>query len=285
MIIWLKNFIIMTMEIIKVENVNFHYSSNDNRDVLKNISMSVNEGETIAVVGHNGSGKSTLARLMNGLLLPSSGKIEIAGLDTAVDDNLFDIRKTVGIVFQNPDNQMVATIIEDDVAFGPENLGLDREEIGRRVDWALKSVGMEEYRKREPFKLSGGQKQRIAIAGVLAIKPRVIILDESTAMLDPAGRAEIMKVVSELKQKENISVIIITHFMDEAMTADRIVVLSDGEILFEGKPHEVFSHAEELEKIGLEVPLYARLTKKLSQCGLDLGDIENENMLVDRLCR
>ncbi len=285
MIIRFKNFIILFMEIIKVENVNFHYNSDDDRDVLKNVSLTVSEGETVAIVGRNGSGKSTLARLLNGLLLPSSGKIEINGLDTSVDDNLFDIRKNVGIVFQNPDNQMVATIIEDDVAFGPENLGLSRDEIGQRVDWALKSVGMEEYRKREPFKLSGGQKQRIAIAGVLAIKPRVIILDESTAMLDPAGRAEIMKVVSELKRKENISVILITHFMDEAMTADKIVVLSDGEILFRGKPHEVFSHAEELEKIGLETPLYARLSKKLSQSGLDLGDIENEDMLVDALCR
>ena len=239
------------MSIIELKSVSFRYGGAKNKYAISNLSLSVEEGEFIAIVGHNGSGKSTLAKLMNGLLEPVSGDVIVDGINTRDDDKIYDVRKTVGVVFQNPDNQMVATIIEDDVAFGPENLGLKREEIGERVDYALKSVGMEEYREREPFKLSGGQKQRIAIAGVLAIKPRVLILDESTAMLDPPGRDEIMRVVDRLRKESNMTVITVTHFMEEAQSADRIIVLNGGKLVMQGKPEEVFSQSDKLLGAGL----------------------------------
>ena len=274
------------MSIIKVDNLSFKYSSEQSSAyAIKNLSLEINEGETIAIVGHNGSGKSTLAKLINGLLTPTRGKVYVNGMDTCDEKNLFDIRKTVGVVFQNPDNQMIATIIEDDIAFGPENLGLEPEEIEKRVEWALGSVGMLKERKGTPFKLSGGQKQRIAIAGVLAIKPKVMILDESTAMLDPRGREEVMRVVAELRDTIGMTVIMITHFMDEASEADRIIVLNGGEIYMQGTPQEIFRQADELQSIGLEAPLYARVANKLRKKGLDVGTITSNRELVEKLCR
>jgi len=272
------------MSIISIDNVSFRYEGSA-KNAVNNLSLEIGEGETIAIVGHNGSGKSTLARLMNGLLVPNEGSILVGGNDTREDKNLFDVRKTVGVVFQNPDNQMIATIIEDDVAFGPENLGLPTEEIEKRVEWALSSVGMLHERKGTPFKLSGGQKQRIAIAGVLAIQPKVMILDESTAMLDPSGREEVMRVVGELKAKTNMTVITITHFMDEAASADRIIVMNEGSIYMQGKPHEIFSRVDELNAIGLEAPLYARVADKLKKRGLDVGAVGSDAELTEKLCR
>ena len=272
------------MSIIKIDNLSFRYESGTPL-VIKSLSLEIEDGETVAIVGHNGSGKSTLAKLINGLLLPSKGDVTVNGLNTKDENNLFDIRKTVGVVFQNPDNQMIATIIEDDVAFGPENLGLAPEEIESRVEWALDSVGMLKERKGTPFKLSGGQKQRIAIAGVLALKPRVMILDESTAMLDPGGREEVMNVVTELREKNGMTVIMITHFMDEASLADRIIVLNGGEVYMQGTPAEIFSRADELEAIGLEAPLYARVANKLKKKGVNLGPVCSNKDLVEKLCR
>ena len=223
------------MEAVKFENVHFAYTDKEEDEIfsekvfsLSGVDFSVAEGEFVAVLGHNGSGKSTLARLINGLLSPKSGKITVFGLDTAEEKNLFEIRKQVGIVFQNPDNQMVASIVEDDVAFGPENVGIAREEIGERITFALQSVGMSEYRTSMPSRLSGGQKQRIAIAGVLALKPRLMILDESTAMLDPVSRKEITDVALKLVKEEKMTLITITHFVEEAMQADKIIVMRDG---------------------------------------------------------
>ena len=219
------------MSAIELNNVYFSYvlSETDIIKAVRGISLTIEEGSFVAIVGHNGSGKSTLAKLFNGLLVPDYGTVRVFGMDTKDAKNVFDVRKSVGMVFQNPDNQMVASIIEDDIAFGPENLGVEREEIVRRVDWALEKVGMLEHKKGTPFKLSGGQKQRLAIAGIIAMKPKVIVFDESTAMLDPQGRAEVMKVAHELN-KEGMTVICITHYMEEALGADRLIVLNDGKI-------------------------------------------------------
>jgi cobalt import ATP-binding protein cbiO 2 len=275
------------MSIVTLNDVYFTYNrgAQSEQQAVRGVTLSVEEGEFVAVVGHNGSGKSTLARLMNGLLEPDSGDVTVAGLNTKNAKDLFDIRKTVGVVFQNPDNQMIATIIEDDVAFGPENLGLPSDEIRARVDWALKSVGMYEHREGTPFRLSGGQKQRIAIAGVLAIKPRVMILDESTSMLDPEGRAEVLKVVEKLNREENMSVVMITHFMEEALLADRIVVMNEGRVFMQGGK-EIFSREEELKAIGLSVPLAARVAHALSRAGIPLKEnITDPQELIDELCR
>lgn len=273
------------MNIIELKSVRFRYSGEKNRYAVDDVSLEIKEGEFVVIIGHNGSGKSTLAKLLNGLLVPQSGTVTVNGNTTSDDDKIFDVRKTVGVVFQNPDNQMVATIIEDDVAFGPENLGLPSEEIAERVEWALKSVDMLEFRKREPFKLSGGQKQRIAIAGVLAIKPRVLVLDESTAMLDPPGREEIMRVVEKLRKENNMTVICITHFMDEAKSADRVIVMNDGKVYLDGTPAEVFSHKSELEKVGLVAPLYVRVKAALENDLPQLGAVNSEEELVEELCR
>lgn len=275
------------MSIVTLNDVYFTYNrgSQSEQQAVKGVTLSVEEGEFVAVVGHNGSGKSTLARLMNGLLEPDSGDVTVAGLNTKNAKELFDIRKTVGVVFQNPDNQMIATIIEDDVAFGPENLGIPSDEIRARVDWALKSVGMYEHREGTPFRLSGGQKQRIAIAGVLAIKPRVMILDESTSMLDPEGRAEVLKVVEKLNREENMSVVMITHFMEEALLADRIVVMNEGRVFMQGGK-EIFSREDELKAIGLSVPLAARIAHALGRAGITLKEnITDPQELIDELCR
>lgn len=275
------------MSLVEFKNVSFAYNEGYASEVkaLHGVSFSVGKGEFVALVGHNGSGKSTIAKLANGLLLPSSGEVKVNGLDTSDKKSLFDIRKTVGVVFQNPDNQMVATIIEDDVAFGPENLGLKPAEIRERVDWALEAVGMSEHKKGTPFRLSGGQKQRIAIAGILAVRPDVLVLDESTAMLDPAGREEVMKVVEKLNREEGMSVIMITHFMEEAQRADRIIVLSDGRILMEGGK-ELFERADELSAAGLDLPVAGDIAERLRKDGYDLkAGITDEEELIDELCR
>ena len=259
------------MQAINFENVKFSYSdAEENAFALRDVSFSVEEGEFLAILGHNGSGKSTLARLINKLLEPDEGKITVFGMDVSDPKNTFEVRKSVGIVFQNPDNQMVASIVEDDVAFGPENIGVEREEIGRRIDYALDAVGMQAFRHGTPTRLSGGQKQRIAIAGVLAIKPKIIIMDESTAMLDPRGRKEVMDVVLKLNKEEKLTVIMITHFMEEALLADRAIVMNRGEIVMQGKPEEIFSREEDLETYNLTLPAVGAIAKALREGGMDV---------------
>ncbi|MDE6870015.1 MAG: energy-coupling factor transporter ATPase [Clostridia bacterium] len=273
---------------VLLDNVTYSYNINDTHriDAVKELSLHIEEGTFVALVGHNGSGKSTLAKLLNGLLLPSSGEVKIFGNSTLDPNTIYEIRKNVGMVFQNPDNQMIASIVEDDVAFGPENLGVEREEIIRRVEWALSKVGMLEYRKRTPFKMSGGQKQRLAIAGVLAIKPKILVLDESTAMLDPQGRSEVLKVAHELNKQDGITVIHITHFMEEALGADRLIVMNGGRIAFDGTPREVFKNYEELKAIKLAVPWETQMAISLQKAGVDVGEgIVNQEELVERLCQ
>ncbi len=268
---------------IKFEKVYYSYETggeNEGKDVfaaetpyaLDGVDFSVEEGEFVAILGHNGSGKSTLARLANGLLSPVSGIVTAFGIDTADEKKLFDIRKQVGIVFQNPDNQTVASIVEDDIAFGPENIGIPRAEIETRIDFALDAVGMEKFRDATPTRLSGGQKQRIAIAGVLALKPKVMILDEATAMLDPRGRKEVMDVVLRLNKQEGITVILITHFPEEAMVADRAIVMSRGKIVMEGKPSEILSKGEQLKEYSLLMPQPLRVCRTLSERGIPVED-------------
>lgn len=272
---------------ILLKDVCFSYNANqpDTVEAIKKLSLEIEEGSFVALVGHNGSGKSTLAKLLNGLLLPTSGDVRIFGDSTMDNKKLFDIRKNVGMVFQNPDNQMIASIVEDDIAFGPENLGIEREEIIRRVDWALTKVGMLEHKKGTPFKMSGGQKQRLAIAGVLAIKPKILVLDESTAMLDPQGRSEVLKVAHELNKQEGMTIIHITHFMEEALGADRLIVMNDGEIAFDDTPQNVFRHYEELKNIKLAVPWDTQFAISLAKLGIDTGEITKEEDLIDSLCR
>lgn len=269
---------------IEFKNVSFKYGNNGN-DVLKDVSFSIEEGEYIAVLGHNGSGKSTLARLINGLLLPKSGDVEVYSLNTKESKNLFEIRKLSGLIFQNPDNQAVASIVEDDVAFGPENIGIKREEIGKRIDFALKTTGTEEFRYRAVSKLSGGQKQRVAIAGVLAIMPKILILDESTAMLDPRGRKEVNDVIKKLNKEEKMTVITITHYMDEAVNADRIIVLSDGEIIKTGTPQEIFADLDTLNRAKLDLPRSRYIANELKKRGLPIKDgILTREELAEELC-
>ena len=261
---------------IKIKNLCTSYEEDDGAktSVLKNISLEIKKGEYLAVLGHNGSGKSTLAKLLNMILEPDSGKIYIDGKDITdpemTEEDVFELRKKVGMVFQNPDNQLVATIVEDDVAFGPENLGIEPAEIRRRVDEALAVVGMSEYAKGEPARLSGGQKQRIAIAGILAMKPDCMIFDESTAMLDPLGRRDIINTIEKLNRDHGITIIMITHYMDEAARANRIVVLDDGEILMDGTPSEIFEKPEKLQKCGLDVPQCVGLVHSLKKQGIKI---------------
>ena len=274
------------MEIIKVENVNYRYKSYDSKpvDALKNVSFSVNEGEFLALVGANGSGKSTLAKHLNGLLLPRSGNVFVFGHNTKDDKDIYEIRKNVGVVFQNPDNQMVASIVEDDVAFGPENLGVPREEIGRRITDALTAVNMLEYRRATPHNMSGGQKQRIAIAGILAMKPRVIVLDESTSMLDPAGRRDVMNVVKKLNKEEGITVVHITHHMDEIVDCDRVIVMKDGNKVFEDSPKELFK--QDVSQYKLTLPLINQIYIKLKERGaVGEADVLHAADLIDAICR
>ncbi len=264
-----------TDNIIKIEDVSFAYSNEETgktNEVLKNVSLDVRRGEFLAILGHNGSGKSTLAKLMNAILIPNGGKVTVDGMDTADEERLFDIRSRVGMVFQNPDNQLVTTIVEDDVAFAPENMGVPPAEIRKRVDYALKTTGMYEFRRSAPHRLSGGQKQRVAIAGVLAMNPSVIVLDESTAMLDPAGRQEIISTVSRLNREEGMTVVLITHYMDEAVLTDRVAVMCGGQILHVGTPREVFSHVDDLKKIGLDVPQATELSHLLALDGFNIKE-------------
>ncbi|MEE1064973.1 MAG: energy-coupling factor transporter ATPase, partial [Acutalibacteraceae bacterium] len=240
--------------------------------VVDGFSLAVPEGQFLAVLGHNGCGKSTIAKLMNGILVPDSGKIIVDGIDTSDDNRVMDVRKTVGMVFQNPDNQIVATIVEDDVAFGPENLGVDPKEIRQRVDDALKAVGMYEFRGREPHRLSGGQKQRVAIAGVLAMNTKCVVMDEPTAMLDPYGRQEVMDTIRMLNKERGITVILITHYMDEAVKADRVVVMDKGQIVLDGEPKNVFRHVEKLKQLGLDVPQATELAYRLRKAGFKIAD-------------
>ncbi|MBE5745422.1 MAG: energy-coupling factor transporter ATPase [Clostridiales bacterium] len=270
------------MEAIKFEKVYFSYEDEEETGdglfsqrpafSLNGVDFSVSEGEFVAVLGHNGSGKSTLARLTNGLLQPQAGKITVLGIDVSDNKNIFEVRKNVGIVFQNPDNQTVASIVEDDVAFGPENVGVPRKEIGERIEFALNAVGMQEYRHATTTRLSGGQKQRIAIAGVLALKPRIMILDESTAMLDPRGRKEVLDVVCRLNKEEGITVLLITHFPEEAMLADRAIVMDHGNIVMEGKPQEVLSQETDLKKYSLTLPHSLKICHALREGGLSVED-------------
>jgi energy-coupling factor transport system ATP-binding protein len=266
----------MAEPFIKIENLSYAYEEDDANasPVLKELSLEIEKGEFVAVLGHNGSGKSTLAKLLNMILLPTSGKIFVKGKDITLenmsDEELLELRKTVGMVFQNPDNQLVATIVEDDVAFGPENLGIPSGDIRERVDKVLGDLGMLEYAKHEPHRLSGGQKQRIAIAGVMAMLPECIIFDESTAMLDPLGRRDVMSAIDKLNREQGITVIMITHYMEEAAVADRIVVLDDGKLILDGTPSYVFEHEDRLRECGLAIPQGTELVHKLRRAGVSL---------------
>lgn len=257
------------MAIIRTENLHFTYQG-DETETLHGVDLEIEEGSFVAILGHNGSGKSTLAKLFNGILLPTEGRVLVDGIDTAHEDKLIDVRRTIGLVFQNPDNQIVANVVEDDVAFAPENLGVDPAEIRVRVDNALKTVGMYEYRLHAPHLLSGGQKQRVAIAGVLAMQPRCIVLDEPTAMLDPIGRREVVSTVTRLCREEGITVVLITHHMSECVGADRLVVVSEGRVIADGAPREVFSQVELLRGEGLSVPATTQLIYDLNKDGWDL---------------
>lgn len=262
------------MNFISLENVVFSYTDDENVKSVKNavdgVSLDIKKGEFVALLGHNGCGKSTIAKHLNAMLLPDSGRVLIDGDDTSDEEKTYDIRKKVGLVLQNPDNQLVASIVEEDVAFGPENLGIPPQEIRERVDYALKAVGMYEYREHAPFKLSGGQKQRVAIAGILAMLPECIVLDEPTAMLDPNGRDEVLSTLIKLNKEKNITVVLITHYMDEAVLADRVVVMDSGKILTQGTPDEVFSQVELLKKHRLDVPQSTELANKLCGCGVKI---------------
>ena len=276
--------------IINAEDVRFSYVTAEGVApiVLDGVSLSIEEGSFVAVLGHNGSGKSTLAKHFNSILLPTGGRVYVDGMDTADEELLLAIRRTVGMVFQNPDNQIVANVVEEDVAFAPENLGVPPAEIRRRVDDALKAVGMYEYREHAPHLLSGGQKQRVAIAGVIAMAPRCIVLDEPTAMLDPIGRAEVMKTIRELNRSSGVTVVLITHHMDEAAQADRLVVMAKGRVVADGTPRKVFQRVEELKAVGLTVPETTELLWQLRQAGVDvpldaLSDEECAQALFDLL--
>ena len=273
------------MPFIEIKGVSYVYPLREGVSLkaVKNLSLSIEAGEFVALTGMNGSGKSTLAKLLNGLFKPTEGEILIDGVSTANEERIFDIRRRVGMVFQNPDNQTVATLIEDDVAFGPENLGLPRDEIIKRVNFALQAVGMSEYRKRDAAKLSGGQKQRVAIAGVLAMRPDVLILDEATSMLDPAGREEVMGVVRKLVE-QGITVINITHNMEEAALAKRVVVLRKGRLAIDGTPSQVFSSSL-FESCGLTLPPAAALAKELKDSGIDVGTVTTEESFAEGICK
>lgn len=276
-------------KMIECKNVVFKYSTGEEgseKIAIDRLNLEVNKGEFLVILGHNGSGKSTVAKHMNALLTPTEGIVTVNGLDTSDDNNIWDIRSSAGMVFQNPDNQLVATIVEEDVAFGPENLGIPSEEIRKRVDEALAKVGMSEYKKHAPHLLSGGQKQRVAIAGILAMQPKCIIFDEPTAMLDPSGRKEVINNIKELNKKHGITVILITHYMDEAAEADRVVVMDKGKVIIEGVPRDVFSHVEAMKKIGLDVPQVTELCYELRKAGVDIDTkILNVNEMVNALCQ
>lgn len=264
---------------INVQNVSFYYENEENSNndiktkVLDNVTLSIQKGEFIALLGHNGCGKSTMAKHFNALLLPKQGRVFVDGLDTSNEENCFEIRKKVGLVLQNPDNQLVASIVEEDVAFGPENLGMEPSEIRIRVDNALKAVNMYDYRLHAPHKLSGGQKQRVAIAGILAMQPDCIVLDEPTAMLDPRGRQEVLDTIHRLNKEQNITIILITHYMDEAVNADRVIVMDKGKILTHGSPKEVFAQVDLLKRHRLDVPQVTELAYNLQKLGIKISQL------------
>lgn len=254
------------MSLIEFQNVSFSYGTDEGEervDVIENLNLNIEKGSFTAVLGHNGSGKSTLAKLTNGILFPQQGKVLVDGSETKPDDSIFDIRKKVGMVFQNPDNQIVASIVEEDVAFGVENLGVPPQECRRRVDEAMKTVGIYEQRLKAPHKLSGGQKQRVAVAGIIAMKPECIVLDEPTAMLDPSGRAEVLETIKKLNKEEGITVVLITHYMDEAVQADRVVVMDGGQIVLDDTPQNVFAKVDEVKSYGLDVPQATELVHRM----------------------
>ena len=276
-------------KMIECKNVVFKYSTGEEgieKLAIDGLNLEVSKGEFLVILGHNGSGKSTVAKHMNALLTPTEGTVIVNGLDTANENNIWDIRSTAGMVFQNPDNQLVATIVEEDVAFGPENLGIEPKLIRERVKEALESVGIYELRDRQPHLLSGGQKQRVAIAGIIAMRPKCIIFDEATAMLDPSGRKEVMNVINKLNKEENITVLHITHYMEEAVEADRVIVMDKGRKLLEGTPKEVFKNIDTLKKIGLDVPYMTELATSLKKEGLDIeDDILTVDEMVVKLCQ
>ena len=272
------------MAVIKAENVSFSYS--DGVKAIDNVNIEISSGEYVAVIGKNGSGKSTFARLLNGLITPTGGSLTVDGISTHDKKSLQKIRKTVGVVFQNPDNQLVASIVEDDIAFGAENIGVKRDEIEKRVEFALSAVNMTEFRKRSSSRLSGGQKQRVAIAGVLALMPEVLVLDESTSMLDPQGREEVIAVTEKLNKEKGMTIITVTHYMDEIIRADRVIVLDSGKVVMQGTPKEIFSKREELERFNLAVPLSTKMAQKLYDNGVDITeDIINKEQLAEALCK
>ncbi|CDD56118.1 MAG TPA: energy-coupling factor transporter ATPase [Bacteroides sp.] len=266
-------------DIIVAENVTFEYYRRDEEGnvegittAVDNVSLTMQKGDFVAVLGHNGSGKSTFAKHINALLYPTEGTLYVDGIDTSDEERLLDIRQSAGMVFQNPDNQIVCTLVDEEVAFGPENIGVPSEEIWERVEKSLKAVGMYEYRNASPNKLSGGQKQRIAIAGIVAMKPKCIVLDEPTAMLDPHGRKDVMKVLHELNRREGVTIILITHYMDEVIDADKVFVMDDGKLVMQGKPREIFSQVDRLKELRLDVPQVTELAYELKKSGLDMPD-------------
>ena len=279
------------MGIVKASKLIFEYIRRDEEEnveevkrAIDDVDVDIKKGDFVAVLGHNGSGKSTFAKHINGILMPSEGTVWVSGMDTRDDEHIWDVRKAAGMVFQNPDNQIIGNVVEEDVGFGPENMGIPTEEIWRRVDESLEAVGMTAYRLQSPNKLSGGQKQRVAIAGVMAMRPQCIILDEPTAMLDPNGRKEVIRTLRELNRVEKITVLLITHYMEEAVHADRIIVMDDGRIVMDGKPREIFSRVKELKSHGLDVPQATELAWELKEAGLPLGDgILGRRELVEQL--
>ena len=276
--------------IIRIENLVFEYSKETEEGqvsirAVDDVSFEIEKGSFTAIIGKNGSGKSTLAKNLNGLLVPTRGVIYVGGFDTKDDEHIWDVRQTAGMVFQNPDNQLVSAIVEDDVAFGPENLGVPPEEIRKRVDKALEDVNMGAFKKKAPHLLSGGQKQRIAIAGVVAMKPQCIIFDEPTAMLDPKGRKEIMAIIDEL-HAEGITVVLITHFMEETVNADRLIITNEGKVLLDGAPEKVFSHRDLIRSVNLDVPLMAELAARLKEKGVNVPEnIITEEKMVEFICQ
>ena len=279
------------MGIVKASKLIFEYIRRDEEEnveevkrAIDDVDVDIKKGDFVAVLGHNGSGKSTFAKHINGILMPSEGTVWVSGMDTRDEEHIWDVRKAAGMVFQNPDNQIIGNVVEEDVGFGPENMGIPMEEIWRRVDESLEAVGMTAYRLQSPNKLSGGQKQRVAIAGVMAMRPQCIILDEPTAMLDPNGRKEVIRTLRELNWGEKITVLLITHYMEEAVHADRIIVMDDGRIVMDGKPREIFSRVKELKSHGLDVPQATELAWELKEAGLPLGDgILGRRELVEQL--
>ena len=279
------------MGIIRAVNLIFDYIRHDEETdkdevshALRGVNLDIEEGSFVAILGHNGSGKSTFAKLMNGILLPSDGTVYISDMKTSDEEHLWDVRKTAGMVFQNPDNQIIGNVVEEDVGFGPENMGVPTDEIWKRVDQSLEAVGMTAYRLKSPNKLSGGQKQRVAIAGVMAMRPQCIILDEPTAMLDPNGRKEVIATLHELNRQEKITVLLITHYMEEVIDADRVIVMDDGKLVMDGTPREIFSRVKELKEYRLDVPQVTELAYELKQAGLDLPDgILTMDELMDKL--